>query len=280
MSNKIIIRDTIIPGDLGAIIKLHGEYYAKYHNFDATFEPYVAIPLAECIQRKRDDERIWIVEDAGIFSGCIAITRHDEETAQIRWYILDTSVQGKGIGRQLIEKAIEFAKEKKYKKIILWTVNELTQAIKMYEKSGFKLVEEKQHFIWGKELKEQRYELIFKQMKDRERIYKMPFGMVYPLYIQKVERKGRTKEEVDTIIHWFTGYDRKDLQFHIENKTSFETFFNDAPRINPNSKKITGTICGIRVEEIEDSIIQKVRYLDKLIDELAKGKSLENILRK
>lgn len=113
-----------------------------------------------------------------------------------------------------------------------------------------------------------------------ERVYKMSFAGVYPLYIQKAEKKGRTKEEVDTIICWLTGYAPKTLQRQIDNKTNFESFFAEAPQINPNASKITGMICGYRVEEIEDPLIQKVRYLDKLIDELAKGKAMEKILRK
>jgi hypothetical protein len=112
------------------------------------------------------------------------------------------------------------------------------------------------------------------------KFYKMIFGSVYPLYIRKAERKGRTKEEVDNIIFWLTGYDQKALQMHIEKESNFELFFNQAPTFNKNASKITGVICGVRVEEIEDGIIQKVRYLDKLIDELAKGKAMDKILRK
>jgi hypothetical protein len=108
----------------------------------------------------------------------------------------------------------------------------------------------------------------------------MSFASVYPLYIQKAEKKGRTKEEVDTIIFWLTGYDKETLQQQIDNKTDFETFFAEAPQIHPNVSKITGLICGYRVEEIEDKLMQKVRYLDKLIDELAKGKAIDKILRK
>ena len=107
----------------------------------------------------------------------------------------------------------------------------------------------------------------------------MSFAGVYPHYIQKAEKKSRTKAEVDEIIFWLTGYNAENLQQHIDQKTNFEDFFNQAPKINPNVSKITGVICGYRVEEIEDPIIQKVRYLDKLIDELAKGKSMEKILR-
>lgn len=108
----------------------------------------------------------------------------------------------------------------------------------------------------------------------------MKFAGVYPLYIQKAEKKGRKKEEVDEIICWLTGYSQQGLQDQLDRKTDFETFFAEAPRLNSNVSKITGVICGYRVEEIEDKLMQKVRYLDKLIDELAKGKAMEKILRK
>ncbi len=113
-----------------------------------------------------------------------------------------------------------------------------------------------------------------------QRVYNMSFASVYPHYIAKAGKKGRTKAEVDEIIHWLTGYDEKALKQRIDDKTNFETFFNGAPKINPNVSKITGVICGYRVEEIEEPLMQKVRYLDKLIDELAKGKAMEKILRK
>jgi len=108
----------------------------------------------------------------------------------------------------------------------------------------------------------------------------MSFAGVYPMYIQKAEKKGRTKEEVNTIIYWLTGYNKQSLQKQIDTKVDFETFFAQAPQLNPDVSKITGVICGYRVEEIEDKLMQKVRYLDKLIDELAKGKAMEKILRK
>ena len=114
----------------------------------------------------------------------------------------------------------------------------------------------------------------------KERIYALVFASVYPLYIKKVESKGRSKEELDTVIFWLTGYDKKSLQKQIDKKVDFETFFAEAPQLNPNASKITGVICGYRVEEIEDPLIQKMRYLDKLVDELAKGKAMEKILRK
>lgn len=106
------------------------------------------------------------------------------------------------------------------------------------------------------------------------------FASVYPLYIKKAEAKGRTKADVDSIIFWLTGYDEQTLQQQIVNKSDFKTFFAQAPLINPNVSKITGVICGYRVEEIEDKLVQNIRYLDKLIDELAKGKAMEKILRK
>lgn len=111
------------------------------------------------------------------------------------------------------------------------------------------------------------------------RVFKMSFAGVYPHYIQKAEKKGRTKAEVDTIILWLTGYDQNTLQQHIDQRTDFETFFAQAPLLNPNVSKITGVICGYRVEDIEDKLMQKIRYLDKLIDELAKGRAMEKILR-
>ncbi len=114
---------------------------------------------------------------------------------------------------------------------------------------------------------------------NKERVYKLLFSSVYPLYIKKAEAKGRTKEEVDTVIFWLTGYDHKTLQQQIDQKNDFQTFFAQAPQINPNASKITGVICGYRVEEIEDKLVQQMRYLDKLIDELAKGKKMEKILR-
>ncbi|MEI5995096.1 DUF2200 domain-containing protein [Candidatus Enterococcus mansonii] len=116
--------------------------------------------------------------------------------------------------------------------------------------------------------------------EKKPKIFTMSFASVYPLYIKKVERKGRTKAEVDEIIFWLTGYDETTLQKQIDDSVDFETFFKDAPELNPNVSLIKGVICGYRVEEIEDELMQKIRYLDKLVDELAKGKAMEKILRK
>jgi len=111
-------------------------------------------------------------------------------------------------------------------------------------------------------------------------VYAMSFGRVYPLYIQKAERKGRTKSEVDQIIRWLTGYTQKELSAQVRKGTDFEHFFKDAPKLNPSRSLITGVICGMRVEEIKEPLMQEIRYLDKLIDELARGKALEKIMRK
>lgn len=113
----------------------------------------------------------------------------------------------------------------------------------------------------------------------KPRIFMMAFSSVYPMYVQKAEKKGRAKEEVDTVTCWLTGYDENGLRSQINKDATFETFFAEAPNINPNAHKITGVICGVRVEEIEDPLMQKIRWLDKLVDELAKGKPMEKILR-
>jgi len=114
---------------------------------------------------------------------------------------------------------------------------------------------------------------------SNERVYKMAFSKVYPLLVQKAERKGRIKSEVDAAIRWLTGYDDSGLQAQISRNVDYETFFNEAPQMNPNAVKISGVICGYRVEEIEDPLMQKIRWLDKLVDELAKGKPMEKVLR-
>jgi hypothetical protein len=115
---------------------------------------------------------------------------------------------------------------------------------------------------------------------SEHRIFSTPFAKVYPMYIQKAERKGRTKEEVDQIICWLTGYSEEGLRQQLEKGSDFRTFYAEAPAFHPNSSLIKGVVCGIRVEDIEDPLMQKLRYLDKLIDELAKGKAMEKILRR
>ena len=116
-------------------------------------------------------------------------------------------------------------------------------------------------------------------MDTKHRIFTMPFSRVYPLYVKKAERKGRTQEEVDEVIAWLTGYSAKKLQHAIDKEVDFETFFAKAPRLNPNVGLIKGVVCGVRVEDVPDPLMQKIRYLDKLVDELAKGKKMASILR-
>jgi len=113
----------------------------------------------------------------------------------------------------------------------------------------------------------------------KHRVYTMTFASVYPLYIKKAEAKGRTRAEVDEVIRWLTGYTAKELAAQLEKQKTFEAFFDEAPELNPNASLITGTICGVRIEAIEDPLMKKIRYLDKLIDELDKGRAMEKILR-
>jgi len=114
----------------------------------------------------------------------------------------------------------------------------------------------------------------------KHRIYTMSVASVYPLYVKKAEKKGRTKTEVDEIICWLTGYSQEELEVQLEKHTYFETFFEEAPQLNPLRTLIKGVVCGVRVEEIQEPTMQEIRYLDKLIDELAKGKAMDKILRK
>ena len=115
---------------------------------------------------------------------------------------------------------------------------------------------------------------------DYARVFSYSFASIYKLYIQKVEKKGRTIADLDAVIFWLTGYDKKTLQQQIDKNNDLETFFAQAPQMNPNVSKVTGVICGYRVEEIENKLMQKIRYMDKLVDEVAKGKTMEKILRK
>jgi hypothetical protein len=114
---------------------------------------------------------------------------------------------------------------------------------------------------------------------DKNRIFAMPFATVYPLYVDKAEGKGRKKQEVDEVICWLTGYSKRALADQVERKADFATFFREAPAIHPNANKITGSICGVRLAEIEDPLMRNIRYLDKLVDELAKGRPMAKILR-
>ena len=114
---------------------------------------------------------------------------------------------------------------------------------------------------------------------DKDRVFKMSFASVYPLYVQKAEKKGRKKEDVDEVICWLTGYNPRTLAEHIKRRKDLETFFSEAPALHPHASKITGVICGVRIEEIEDPLMRNIRYMDKLVDELAKGRPMQKILR-
>jgi hypothetical protein len=116
-------------------------------------------------------------------------------------------------------------------------------------------------------------------MTTKHRIFTTSFASVYPLYVAKAEKKGRTKSEVDAVICWLTGYSQRELEGQLKKQTDFETFFNEAPKLNPSRALIKGVVCGVRVEEVQDPLMREIRYLDKLVDELAKGKALDKVLR-
>jgi N-acetylglutamate synthase-like GNAT family acetyltransferase len=154
------IRTIIKPGDVEAIISLHSTIYTKEYGFNTTFEDYVATPLRQFASSHTLREKIWVVEQEGSIKGCIAVVKSDQATAQLRWFLLHPQLRGKGIGTQLINDAILFAKKQGYATIYLWTANLLVIANKLYKNLGFQLTEEKAHRIWGRELIEQKYELV------------------------------------------------------------------------------------------------------------------------
>jgi GNAT superfamily N-acetyltransferase len=157
--HNIHIRHQFKPGDAGRLIELHGLLYSQEYGFDHTFEAYVARPLADFVFHQTERERIWLVDSQEILMGSLAIVRHDEIEAQLRWYLLHPSLRGKGLGKQLMEESIAFCRENGYTKIFLWTVSSLLAAAQVYRKAGFQLVEENTHEIWGQTLTEQRYDL-------------------------------------------------------------------------------------------------------------------------
>jgi GNAT superfamily N-acetyltransferase len=156
-----IIRNEMRPGDLGEIVRLHGVLYAEEYGLDNTFEAYIAGPMSEFILAKdREGQRIWIVETGGKVAGCIAIVRYAEGVAQLRWFILTPETRGRGLGKKLMEEAVVYSHRVGYQRIILWTFSELETAIALYKRWGFEKTEEKAHHTWGRDLTEEKYELI------------------------------------------------------------------------------------------------------------------------
>src|SRR5262245_1349548 len=158
----ITLRTNLEPGDLGAIVALHGVLYAREYGFDATFEAYVAGPLAEFVRRASDRERLWIAERDGHLVGCIAIVAASPRTAQLRWFLVDPAARGAGLGKRLLDEAVAFCKANGYGNIILWTVSALVAASRLYQGAGFRKVEEKPGRQWGVDVVEEKYELIFR----------------------------------------------------------------------------------------------------------------------
>jgi ribosomal protein S18 acetylase RimI-like enzyme len=155
----ILIRAGTRPGDVESIVHLHGAVYARERGFDSTFEPYVAGPLAEFARSGTDRERLWVAEEGGRVVGCIAVVSASPRTAQLRWFLVDPSCRGNGLGKSLLDMAVAFAGERGYSDLVLWTESALTAAAHLYRKAGFRQVEEKPGRVWGVDLVEQKYEL-------------------------------------------------------------------------------------------------------------------------
>ena len=155
----MIIRHDLRPGDIGYLIYLHGILYAQEHGFDYTFEPYVAGPMAEFVKSRTDRERLWIVEKDEQIVGSVAIIRSSEKEAQLRWLLLHPNARGHGIGRTLVEGAVQFCRDYGYSSVFLLTISALTAAARLYKSVGFRLTEEKTHKFWGTTVTAQRYDL-------------------------------------------------------------------------------------------------------------------------
>jgi GNAT superfamily N-acetyltransferase len=155
----ITLRTTLQPGDLGTIVHLHGVLYAREQGFDPTFEAYVAGPLAEFVRSSPERGRLWLAERAGQLVGCVAIVPATLEAAQLRWFLVDPSARGAGLGRRLLSEALAFCKEAGYRSVFLWTVSALTAAARLYLAAGFRKTEEKPGHVWGVDVVEERYEL-------------------------------------------------------------------------------------------------------------------------
>jgi GNAT superfamily N-acetyltransferase len=159
----VTLRTSLRPGDLGSIVHLHGVLYAREYGFDPTFEAYVAGPLAEFVRTGSPRERLWIAERDGRIVGCVAIVAAAERTAQLRWFLVDPSARGAGLGKRLLHEAIAFARDCGYEGVILWTVSALTAAAHVYRAVGFRKVEEKPGRVWGVDVVEEKYELVLSE---------------------------------------------------------------------------------------------------------------------
>ncbi len=155
----VTLRTTLRPGDVGSIIHMHGVVYAQEHGFDATFEAYVGGPLAEFVRAASPRDRLWIAERDGRIVGCIAIVAAAPQTAQLRWFLVDPSARGAGLGKRLIDEAVRFCKDCGYDNVFLWTVSALEAAAHLYRSFGFRKVEEKAGRMWGVDVVEEKYEL-------------------------------------------------------------------------------------------------------------------------
>jgi GNAT superfamily N-acetyltransferase len=157
--SAVTVRTDLRPGDVGAVVALHGVLYARECGFDPTFEAYVAAPLAEFVRSGSPRERLWLAERGGTAVGCVAVVAASPETAQLRWFLVDPSARGAGLGKRLLGEAIAFARQAGYREVILWTVAALTTAAHLYRAAGFRKVEEKPGRMWGVEVVEEKYAL-------------------------------------------------------------------------------------------------------------------------
>jgi GNAT superfamily N-acetyltransferase len=155
----VLVRTDLQPGDLGAVVQLHGVLYAREYGFDPTFEAYVAGPLAEFVRRGSPRERLWLAERDGRLVGCVAIVAASPEIAQLRWFLVDPSARGAGLGRRLLGEAVAFSRESGYNHVLLWTVSALAAAAHLYRALGFRRTEEKPGRLWGMDVVEEKYEL-------------------------------------------------------------------------------------------------------------------------